>query len=182
MFNLLPQEEQLEITKEYRLRLSAVALLFLALLGVIAIIALTPSLFLLYQKEKIAINSDTALKKEIALGNKNDFSDILKLAGKKTVALATDIQTSYFYELIENITVNKTSDIKITGVSIKRADGESRDIVITGKAKNREALLSFARVLERDKVFANVTVPVSNFAPAYDIDFSILAKTLAKTK
>ena len=183
MFNLLPQEEQLSVDHEYRLRLAATGLLFLAALSTVAAIALIPSLFLSYQKEAVILKRETALKEEIALGAKDNLTSVLRLTGKKVAALSAETADLYSYRLIGNITHSKSAGIKITGVSIKRAEDGGRDVAIMGEAKNREALLSFARILEQEKIFTDVSVPVSSFASAADINFSILAKTsLAKKK
>ena len=62
-------------------------------------------------------------------------------------------------------------------MSVSRADDGSRNITVTGVAKDRETLLSFAGIVEGIKDFTDVTVPVSDFAPVTNIDFSVLAKT-----
>ena len=177
MFNLLPLEEQHAVIREYRLRLAVTGLLFLAFLCVVASVALIPSLFLSRNKEEAVLKSNSVLKDEIALMDKDDLSGALKLAGKKALALKVEAPVFYSYELIGNITGDKISGVKIFGVSIKRSSDGSRDVILTGEAKDRETLLSFARVLEREEFFASVKVPPSNYAPVADIGFSIFAKT-----
>ena len=177
MFNLLPHTEQQTIAREYRLRLTGTGLLFSASLVIVALVALIPSFILSYQKDEAALKADTALKAEVALESKDALSNVLMLSEKKATALSAETTTPYTYALIEEIMKNKISGIKIAGVSINRVDDGSHTATITGQAKDRETLLSFAGVLKHVKDFADVTVPVSDFAPVANIDFSILAKT-----
>ncbi|MBI2476364.1 MAG: hypothetical protein HYV67_03925 [Candidatus Taylorbacteria bacterium] len=177
MFNLLPQEEQQAINREYRLRLAATSLLFLAALSAVASVALLPSLFLSFQKEAVILKRADVLKAEIATGGRDNSASLLKLTGQKAAVFKEERPVFYFYELIRDITRQKTAGIKIMGVSIKRAEGGSPAVAVLGVAKDREALLSFERTLKREKTFAEVSVPVSNFVSAADINFSIMAKT-----
>ena len=178
MFNLLPQEEKSAIDREYRLRFTAVGLFFLASLCIVASISLIPSLFLSYQKDQAVVKRYKDLEREISLTTKDDLSNTLKLMSKKAAALVLATSTPYSYELVGDITTNKTAGIRIMGINIKRLQNGSRDVAIVGKAKDRETLLSFARMLEqKQQIFASVTVPVSNFASPVDINFSIIAKT-----
>lgn len=176
MFNLLPQEEQRLLDREYRLRLAATGLFFFAALSVIASIFMLPSLTLLSGKESLALKSRDSLKKEVALMSSDDRG-VLAIAAKKVAALSAKTPTLSFHELITDITGARMAGVKITGLSIKRGDKDSFDAVISGIAADRDTLLSFARNLQNNKIFSTVTVPVSNFAPASDINFSISAKT-----
>ena len=177
MFNLLPKEEQKAVDREYIVRLFATSLLFLASIGLAAVISIIPSLFLSYQKERILEKNNTTLAEEVGSGGMVSLPDILKQAEQQALALSTGTSTPYFYELIGDITRNTVGGSKIHAISISRADDATFDIVITGVASDRDTLLSFARRLEREKIFASVTVPVSNFAAATDIRFSIIVKT-----
>lgn len=176
MFNLLPQKEKNEVAKEYRLRFAVISLILFGCLGGLALIALIPSYFLSYQKESAVRKLDEVLKREIALGSKDELSGVVKLAEKEAKAVKALQPATYVYELIDDVVRNKSSKIKVTGLRIVRNEDETRDLAVTGKAENRDALLSFVRTLEREKSFSLVTVPVSNFADAENINFSILVK------
>lgn len=176
MFNLLPQPEKRELSKEYRLRLAAMSLFLLGFLGIFAFITFSPSYFLSSQKERETRLLAETLKRDSALGSREELTAILKLADKETKLLKAFKPVSHTFELVDDVTENKTSRIKIMGLRINRNDDGSRNVAVIGKAVNRDALLSFVRVLEQEEDFSSVTVPVSNFAGAEDINFSILIK------
>lgn len=176
MFNLLPKTEQRTLTLEYRLRLLIVALFALLFVGVLAGGALIPSLFLSSQRETVALKNEEALKGEIVLQGKYDLTNILKLTKLKANAFESESGSPYFYELFGQIIKDKTSAIKIRGLSAKVSSPSDKTIAITGVARDRDSLLSFTKTLEREHDFGNVLVPVSNFAESSDIDFSIIVK------
>ncbi len=178
MFNLLPQQDQEGLLKEYRLRFAAIALCFLAVLIVLSIAALAPSLFLSYQKEAVTIENDEILKKEIALRSKDDLSGVLKISEAKALALEGSASSTPVYTLIDGLIHDKAATITITGIDAKRGAGGRYEITVKGKAQDRDALLSFAQILEREKFFPDVSVPVSNFADAANINFSMLIQAL----
>ena len=176
MFNLLPQQEQNDLNRDYRLRFAAIGLLLFGLLGVVSLAALTPSIFLSYQKEEVSLKSDELLKRDIASRSVDNLAEVLKFAEKQVMVLGTASSSPYIHELVADVISNKTPQIKIAGIHAVR-DGEDRvGLTITGRARDRDALFEFKRILERTTVFTEVTVPVSNFAAAADINFSILVK------
>lgn len=177
MFNLLPQEDQDILLQEYRLRLTIVGLLFLSVLWIVASIATIPALFLSYQIEGYNRQVVEALKKEITDISSEDISKELSVSNKKIAALAVDEVAKYSHSMVGNILAYRVRGIKIFGLEIQGQNSATRDITITGEASSREALLAFVKTLERDKGFSNVTVPVSDFAPVTDINFSIILKT-----
>ena len=176
MFNLLPQQDQHDLVSDYRLRFAATALLFFCLLGIIALAALAPSYLVSHQKEIYAKNNVAVLKLDSVERSKDRLADTLAFTAKEIKVLETDNPSVYSYELIAEIIQNKTEAIKITGIRVARDGGTGRDITVTGVARDRDTLLSFVRILEHEKVFEKVTVPVSNFAAAVDINFSIFIK------
>ena len=176
MFNLLPQEEQSVLVKEGRLRFAVAALFFLGAIGIIALVALFPSYFLSNQKEIATEKREETLKKQIESSPDDDLSKILKLTEEKVAALGQGASEPYVYELAADIIRNKTSDIKITGMSFDRTAEGKRNITVMGQALNRDTLKTFEQALGRVKVFSAVDVPPSNFADAEDIRFSILVK------
>lgn len=176
MFNLLPQSERQIITREYRLRLAATCLLFFSLLCLVAIISLVPSLFLSSQIEKVVKDKFDLLNGELVTISKDNPQDVLAASAKKSDALLMSEDNKKTYEIFDEVIGNRTSGIKLVGINVRTSKTGVREITILGQAEDRESLLSYAKKLDETKSFSNVTVPVSNFAPAADIKFSILAK------
>lgn len=176
MFNLLPQQEKNGLVRDFRLRFATVGLVLFASLGAVALVALVPSFFLLRDQISSAQKNSGALNQEIELASKDKISDTLLLASKKVFALTATSSTPYTYELVSDIVRNMTNNVRIMGIRVSFDKTGKRDITIVGEATDRDSLLAFANILERGNDFKEVTVPVSNFADALDLKFSILVK------
>jgi hypothetical protein len=174
MFNLLPQNEKSNLEHEYRLRFAVVGLFLFCSLGTVAFIALIPSFFLSHQKESVIAESYALLNKDEALGSKSKLEEVLAVTEKEVKALKTAIPVSYAYELIADVIHAKPADIKVSGIRITKNKTGSRSLALIGQANDRESLLAFARSLEQEKDFVKVTVPVSNFVEAENINYSIV--------
>lgn len=177
MFNLLPQQDQKDLASDYRLRFVSVALLLFCALGIIALAALVPSFFESYQKEVFVQKNIDDLRKDSAERSKDRLSDTLAFTVQEIKVLGAAGSNGYTYEVIDEIIRNKTRLIKITGIQVSGNALKGRDIVLSGEAGDREALLSFVKILEQEKTFESVKIPPSNFAPAADINFSIFIKS-----
>ncbi|MES2087982.1 MAG: hypothetical protein V4467_03240 [Patescibacteria group bacterium] len=177
MFNLLPTEEKEGLAYEYNLRLVVVVLVFLMMLGGVALISLVPSFFILYQKENFLTNREADLKKVATSVSGDNQATVLKLVREKITVLDAEKLPTYLYELLGKILDNKIAGIRLSGVEMSEANKGIRRISILGKAKNRDVLFSFKQTLEREPRLSAVEVPPSNFASSADINFSILANT-----
>ncbi len=176
MFNLLPQEEQKKLERDSRLRFAAAGLILFISLGAVSLIALIPSFFLLREQTAMAQSAESALERDIALASKNKFFEVMSLAGEKVAALTASSSVPYDYELISDVLRDKTNEVQIMGVRVAANQSGGRDITVLGQATDRNSLLAFTNILERETDFSNVTVPVSNFADALNPKFSILIK------
>ena len=176
MFNLLPQQDQRDLVSDYRLRFAVISLLLFCALGTVALAALAPTFLLSYQKEIFTKNIVNVLKNDSMERSKDRLADTLSFTAKEIKVLSTVGSAAYSYELIAEVIQNKTEEVKLTGIRVSRGESDASDIVVTGEARDRDTLLSFVRILEKEKSFSSVTVPVSNFAAAADINFSILIK------
>lgn len=177
MFNLLPQQDQRDLASDYRLRFAVVVLLLFCSLGIIALAALAPSFWMSHQKEVFTKNSVAVLKEEVAERSKERFADTLAFMAKEVSVLGPVGSTTYAHELVAEVIQNKTEAIKITGIHVTRNESGGGDMTVAGEARDRDSLLSFVRILEKEKMFESVMVPPSNFAPAADLNFSILIKS-----
>ncbi|KKU68187.1 MAG: hypothetical protein UX89_C0006G0011 [Parcubacteria group bacterium GW2011_GWA2_47_16] len=176
MFNLLPQQDQRNLASDYRLRFCVVALLLFCSLGIIAFAALAPSFAVSHQKEALIKKNIDDLRSDSVERSKDRLADTLAFTAKEIRVLGSVGSNGYIHEIIDEIIQSKTRAIKLTGIQVSH-DGGGRDIVLRGEAGDRDALLAFARSLEKEKTFESVKVPPSNFAPATDISFSIFIKT-----
>lgn len=178
MLELLPNAQKKTLKKEYFLRLSVVALLFLLAAGILFLVALSPSYFLSVVKENVVNEEfDNSIKSKRVSKNEN-LRDAIKDSKEMISLLRPEEDQSLIKSVILKIIDNKNSGISISGISINYSKKGQYQVVITGISKNREFLKTFADSLKSDNDFSNIDLPISNFAKISDIDFSITLKTI----
>lgn len=184
MANLLPQESQKNIRREYRLRLAVVAAFMLLTVIVFAGVLLVPSFLLSSVKAKesearlaISHKAETQnLGKEIEVVIRKTNADVALLSenGKQTFSVGG---------FIEHLLQTKPDTIAITGIFYEKAkDGVLDKVSLRGIAANRKALSAYVSSLEADNYFAEAVLPVSHFVQEKDIDFAISLKIKAHNK
>lgn len=175
MINLIPNEEKKKMVRNFYLRLTTVFLMMFSFSFILLILLLFPSYFLLSLRENfVKDNLDTQkqqLAKEIDQKSLNEFQEldaeliaIEKMEGKNFVVSQ---------KVINEITAEKMSDIKITQISYESDAKGTKKVSINGLAPSRERLLQFRLALEDNVAFQKVDLPISNFVKGSNIRFSL---------
>ncbi|MEK7598310.1 MAG: PilN domain-containing protein [Patescibacteria group bacterium] len=60
-----------------------------------------------------------------------------------------------------------------TGVEVEKVATKNYTISLVGKAKTRDALISFKENLEKEECFAEINLPLSNLVSRENVDFQI---------
>ncbi len=105
-------------------------------------------------------------------GKLGDIQGALSAAKARITALAPD-QVMVVTDVLSRLIADKPSGITISGISYQRKDVTTVAVNLQGKGVSREAIQQFEQNLKQEKSFAGVDVPVSDFAKASDIDFSL---------
>jgi len=174
MVNLLPQELQLQVRREYRLRFFTVSLALFIFTMVIGVAALVPYAFSFgfnyfsltgEQGTTDGVLSD-ADKDMVA--QSESFMSVLVMLDPKKIKDAT-----LFSDLVALLTSEKPSEVVLTAFIFSK-DGETRKkLTVSGVSNSREALVVFSKKLSENKIFSSVDLPISNLSKKTNIDFSI---------
>lgn len=175
MFNLLPQAEKKALRREYRIRLAVVSLWLLFAVCAISSVLLLPSFLLSSEKEKAARQRFEALSRSIERQSVADLDAVLQKTKSRLTLLSGEAPKLFLYELLTLIVSAKTNQISLTNFYLIGPVEGKREIAIAGVSKDRSALTSFIKALERTGPFEKVEAPISNFAKDTDIDFEVRA-------
>ena len=175
MINLLPESEKKNIEHEYKLRRLALILMSCIGLVVTILIMMIPMYVIsIYKSNAIGADTATAIAQDKAdqqLYKKqlDDARTLVRVLKPQAAGLSAS-------GIVNLLVKNKSSDIQITGIADAMSGG-SATIIVTGIAKNREALSSFTDALSHEKGIAKVDVPVSNFAKDTNIAYTFTITT-----
>ncbi len=168
MLHLLPEYQKRKVITEYRLRLTVVLILLLAISLLACAVFLMPSYVYLYTAK-----SDLVAKKEgfASLIKARDAASAEKQGGDVGNAIATlgplpgSIQPLAYMDAL----VPPASSIRITGYLLSSSPSGKVSVAISGIASSREGLSSYATYLNGR--FGGVKLPLSSLAKQGEIPF-----------
>lgn len=172
MFNLLPQEYQHNLKKEYSRRLITLVLIAFFCIGLAGVLTLFPSYLLSLQKEKEISVEDINIEKTLRADVVDLNKQIKSIKEDTALVLGREAQNQ-IYLLLAQILEKKSSGIIIKSLSYKKQNDDPVSVAVAGVANTRDGLLSFTKELETLEVFESVNIPVSNFAKDRNIEFSL---------
>ncbi len=170
MINLLPQEQQKVLQKEYHFRRAAVAMYFVNAILLIAVILLIPSYVLVtYRAEAtIPIQNSNEQAKRTALATEVANDNIILTA--LTPPAASIPPSSSIFLIMGDVPAGDS----VTSIDYEPGSAAPFSITVGGIAASRESLLSFVEALRREPTIDSVNLPISNFASDADIHFSFI--------
>jgi hypothetical protein len=172
MFYFLPEKEKKELTREYLLRLSIVALSFSCVAIFLGSVFLLPSYVISDKKFEEVSFRNKQLTATLESGGKSGFNEALA-AAKKDMKLLAVTNEMPMIDFIAKITKRKSEDVSIKTIQFVRKVEGGSEIQVVGNSATRDALISFEKELAKEPLFSSVDFPVSNLAKSKDIDFSI---------
>jgi hypothetical protein len=179
--NLLPPSEKKVVRERYRRRLLVVALVFFTILISIILISISIS-YMASAYEIMVVSREVELisKTNDTKGVAANISTIKDTNGKldiltknSTKSLGYDLST-VFSSIIDSAKVKLTS-FAYDQIETKKDQTKETGhrIIVGGIAKDRETLRDFVKILQSDKRFKSVDLPVSNLIESKDIKFFI---------
>jgi hypothetical protein len=184
MHNLLPQENIKSLRKEYALRLSVMAIIFLFVLGMIVCADFFPAYLAAVGQEQVAVAQE---QKERSSGNSVASATAISTLqrAENEVAMVEGLQTTDIHDILARIAGYRTGGIQLIGITVgpvaigqgqnqgKQGPIKTRAIGMTGIAATREALVNFSQALQAQKNLSGVDVPVSDFSKESNIGFTV---------
>ncbi len=105
--------------------------------------------------------------------NYKDLEDVLKKTKKEIDFLKINSAArSDIAEVIQHVLRFKPKGISVDSIAWVLASNEQQ-VVVNGIASNRDLLRKFVSILEADKDFSEVSLPVSSYTKFADANFSI---------
>ncbi len=170
MYYLLLPEDKKKIVREYRLRRLTVILGLISALLCILAAAMLPALFLTSVQEKAAEAEFAAASSKDDSAKEKDLTEEVAAIGQRIAALQPGA-TSTIFTALRSVVLERPAGIAIKGFFFDSSAG--RQVRLTGTASRREDLARFGKILEADKMFAKVALPLDSLAGSSNLDFVI---------
>jgi hypothetical protein len=183
MIDFLPPEAKSAVRREYVIRTVSVWAFLVGAVALVDVLLLLPT-YLLLSRER------AALALEIVHTGQSTSTEAYKTtrtALEKAQTLAVQLgvmdMSVMASAVLRGIRDAQTRTIIISGFSYAHTGAGVKSVEVRGNAATREALTEFVTALERNPLFAHAAVPVSDFAAAQDLPFTVtimLARTGVK--
>lgn len=173
MFKLLPTEEKKRLKGEYKTRLFIILFLFIFCAEIVAAVSLLPAFVLSGVKEK-SIQAEQLLVDRTLEGGKDlVLEEEIKKAKNQIAQLRVEDPYLSVVDIVKTIVNDKTTAIKIQSFQLNRFDPEQSELRIIGIGQSRESIVAFTSELEKESIFTEVELPVSDLAQSKNISFSV---------
>lgn len=173
MINLLPIKEKKKIRRDYVFRLLTIVLGAVSVSTIIGIVTLFPSYFISDFQKRAAVDQAERLKKIDGEGDQENIVRVLKEAQQKLDILSPEREKVFLRTIFDTAISYKPSTVILTGLVYQKENEDKARFIINGVADRREDLLVFSQNLERDALFDDVELPVSNLAQDRNINFTL---------
>ncbi len=169
MANLLPEENKKILRRQYQFHLVASALFLLSATLIIGTVSLLPAYF---------FSRSQALVASLELGEAKSSNESLKVsesvaelheANALLAALSQEEGVRLPTEVVDAILRSKSDSVTVSSIAVQ---GTPAQVVVSGKAASREALVAYTKALGSEEMVASVDLPVSHLAQDRNLDFS----------
>lgn len=167
--DLLPKQRRSELVREKFFR-RILHQEFLFLLPIILFIVILCNIYyLLTVQRDISLLAKSQVESQDKYQELGVYEEKFKQVNTNSAKLLK-IQAGHLHwaEILNKFTAVTPAEISITNFSTK-----DFQILLVGKAKSRDALLSFKNNLEADQCFTDINVPLSNLVVRDNIDFQM---------
>lgn len=175
MINLIPSQDKKRMVRDFYSRLIATIFIMLGVCALVTAVAVFPSYFSAVLKKNLANQKFEAQEKEpLPSVDQETLNTMDNIKAKLELIENTERNTFLVSEkIIKEIISSKTNNIKITKINYEHSPTKGRFININGTAPSREELLTFRKILENNKSFKDINLPISNFIKGTDIQFNL---------
>lgn len=174
MFNLLPEPEKKQILSEYSIRRTIIALAFLFIIGLVAVIAIFPAYVLSTSKVSEVSNAIESMRKSSIFQEEADLNSKLSEANAKLLALRPPKTEVDVATLFRSVISHKDNKIRLEGFQYTQGKGNaSGKLSVVGISATRQDLSRFVDELKKDPLFKKVDLPVSSFTKDQNADFTL---------
>ena len=173
MLNLLTESAQHDARREYRLRLAAVACLFVGVEILAAVAGGTLSFFAL-RAEGERLAAEEAAKLAVPPASQGGLEETVADTRARLAVLGAPPHEALSGALTV-LAAARTKDVRLTQFSAEPLAEGGWAISVGGVAAHRDALASFERAVKAERRFAEVSLPLGSFAKEKEAPFTLRA-------
>ncbi len=171
MLSFITDTNRKKVSLEYFSRVMIIFFASLFAITLILIALFVPSTFSSKYKNQ-TLTAQLSSIQNVYKNSGEDPSSLIKKLNSLTRLFINKNNVSSYPDIIQKIISIKGSSIKLNSIMISGQDSV-RQISISGKALNRDALTGFDKALKTDGFFSNINLPISDLIKNDNPSFTI---------
>lgn len=172
--NLLPEERQRVIARDYYLRLATLTALIASFLMIGAGVLLVPSYVLLTSSASSKQARLATIEASLASSHEKEISAQLALLAQNAKTLTALAENTSVTAVLRAALAVSRPGIRLTRLAYAPEKGKTApSLTLSGVAATRDALRNYQIALQGAPFAASAMLPVSAYAKDADIDFTI---------
>lgn len=154
------------------MRLGVVSLMLFVAVMIVGFASLLPAYFVAQTKLDALTVQASLIEQSLEQRDAGMSIGAVRSANLKLAALQVHNDEVNIEELVRAVLASKPANISLFSLQFETRDDEA-ELLLEGRASDRDTLLSFRRALEGESRFVSVKLPISDLAQTRDIDFSL---------
>ncbi len=177
-YTLLPKHDIDVLKNEYRIRVITLLMFFISCSIVGGIVALIPAYLYSYNQEKDSLKKLNQAQQSKESSGIYEVIKNLEAAEKLVAKLKEDSPIVEISSTLDRVLMHANGLVSVSAfqINITKSASSSAEIVIQGRSKTRETLLTFKKNLEQDTMFYDVEMPISDLARTKESTYAIKLK------
>ncbi len=163
MYNILPEEQQKILRKEYQLRVATVTFFLLSGIFICGFLSLVPAITLTYIKNSSYKEELALLRQGVEEGEGKTYTSAIQAINDQVKILALVDQEHKPHQVFDSVIENRGTGIRITKFTYEVA-GTSTPVSLEGTASRLEQLLKFQEIMQKTKPFSRADFPIELLA------------------
>lgn len=175
MVNLISPKQKVAITRLYLVRLVSTVSFALAVAGVITVLLLLPSYFIIHADADQALEYVETARQLSTERAKSQSQETLQRFQEEVSLLTAAARPPALARVLSVVTEDRPVGVYIQSLSINFVSADSATIALEGAARTRAALIAYSNSLKKIPELSAVVVPVSALVADVDSDFTLSA-------
>ncbi|MDD2657156.1 MAG: hypothetical protein PHD04_00640 [Candidatus Pacebacteria bacterium] len=172
--NLLPSERRAALSRDYLVRLSVVASVFVAVLVLVAIVLLIPTYVFLRESSRAKTERLATIEATFSSSDEASLSTRLTTLSQNAATLTALAEAPSASGIIRSVLAVARPGISLSSLAYTpRALSAPSTLAVSGVARTRDTLRTYQLALQRSPLARSADLPVSAYAKDSDITFTI---------
>ena len=175
MVNLISPKQRVALVRLYLVRLTSTASFAFAVAGVVTVLLLLPSYFIIHADADQAaeyVETATQLSTERA---KSQSPETLQRFQEEVNFLTVAARPPALARVLSVVTEDRPAGVYIQSMSLTFVSADSATIALEGTARTRAELIAYSNMLKKVPELSAVVVPVSALVADVDSTFTLSA-------